>query len=440
MLSRGIDRRYRRLQAAALFIMAWTAQLTDGFTDAFVKVSPTSIFTSSSSSSSSFPRHFPRSFSVTIAAEEGDSSMINVDLPPERTKDDDQSISTIATTLHGRLLCASQCAYSEKTKLRDNPYFRGAGYLPGTSIRIITLRSGKDGCLVGNTVDGIVVAFRGTSGSALEWLQNLSIYLRRVPKSFAPREARVHEGFYGAIHGSFGRAILAAIMECLDQPKHHEHHPNQPTRIYVTGHSKGGSLASLFAVMLHNENKLPSPELVCTFGAARVGNAAFGKYYESIVRQVTYENDKDLVPFLPPGEETVQDMESVTEDPDGMMEMIEDIFDPDDVDVTKGLLFSLGRRLNQRKRGVSQWKYQPIGKRTYIDLDGGLLAATRELDSQRIRDLEGTSFQDLRRAHCSSCSDKDDRGKELSTFKCNGGYFAALAPEICELVSASVSI
>ena len=94
------------------------------------------------------------------------------------------------------------------------------------------------------------------------------------------------------------------------------------------------------------------------------------------------------------------------------------------------------------------WNYNPIGKRTYIDPAGSLLnPVPRDLDVQRILDLEGTSFRDLRRAHCSSCSDdynddddendddNDDDNDETiddTTSTCSGGYFSALAPEICE--------
>ena len=54
-----------------------------------------------------------------------------------------------------------------------------------------------------------------------------------------------------------------------------------------------------------------------------MGNAAFGAYFESIINQVTYENDGDLVPFLPPGEETMEDIRNATENPQEMMDMIE---------------------------------------------------------------------------------------------------------------------
>ncbi len=230
-----------------------------------------------------------------------------------------------ANSLHGRLLCASQCAYLEPKDLKQNLYFVGAAFLPGTSVRRLAPRSGLDACLVGRTVDGIVVAFRGTLGNAVEWLQNASIYLRRVPKSYAPKGSRVHEGFYGALRGRFEAGVKTAILELLqeEQQEGQGRDSREPTKIYVTGHSKGGSLASLFALMLHNDPNIPSPESVCSFGAAKVGNPAFAMYFNSVVNQTTYENHLDIIPFLPPGETTMEDIQTATDDPEAMMEMIE---------------------------------------------------------------------------------------------------------------------
>lgn len=369
---------------------------------------------------------------------------------------DDQSDATTATTtttssstvvvansLHGRLLCASTCAYYDTKDLQTNKYLQGAGFLPGTSLKRLAPRSGLDACLIGQTQDGIVVAFRGTSGNALEWLQNASIYLRNVPKSLAPKGCRVHEGFYGALKSSLEQGVKKSLRELLETTE-------EPTKIYITGHSKGGSLASMFALMLHQDDKFPNPELVCSFGAARIGNQAFGEYFDSVVNQVTYENDLDIIPFLPPGEATMKSIETSTEDPTAMMEMIESILGSDTNSKTipkpkrKWRLPSfLLRRRNTRKF----WTYSPIGRRVYIDASRNLISQVdSDLDAERIQNLESTTFRDLRRAHCSSCSDADDRNGDFdlveqdmepqqpdeSEATCNGGYFAALAPEICE--------
>eukprot|EP00533_Pseudo-nitzschia_delicatissima_P007092 CAMPEP_0116082836 /NCGR_PEP_ID=MMETSP0327-20121206/2940_1 /TAXON_ID=44447 /ORGANISM="Pseudo-nitzschia delicatissima, Strain B596" /LENGTH=403 /DNA_ID=CAMNT_0003573659 /DNA_START=227 /DNA_END=1438 /DNA_ORIENTATION=+ len=397
---------------------------------------------------------------MALLATTDDDSNNEEPKPKSKTKSKTKTSSTtFANSLHGRLLCASQCAYSETRDLRGNPYFVGAGFLQGTSLRRLAPRSGLDACLVGRTVDGIVVAFRGTSGNALEWLQNASIYLRKVPTSYAPKGCRVHEGFYGALGGTFENGVKKAILDLLEEERTERYsqggldYDQAPTKIYLTGHSKGGSLASLFALMLYNDPKLPSPELVCSFGAARVGNPAFGAYFDTVVNQITYENDLDIIPFLPPGETTMEDMQNAMEDPEAMMDMIESILGSEltaDPRTNPQPKPSWRIRFLHRAGNRRFWNYNPIGKRTYIDPLGSLLhPVPRALDTQRLLDLEGKNFRDLRRAHCSSCNDDDNDNEdnenedysendtlnenEASTLStCSGGYFAALAPEICE--------
>lgn len=52
---------------------------------------------------------------------------------------------------------------------------------------------------------------------------------------------------------------------------------------------------------------------------------------------------------------------------------------------------------------------------------------TQEMDRQRIRDIETKghlTMDSFHRAHCSACADPDAN--------CSGGYFCAVAPEICK--------
>ena len=74
------------------------------------------------------------------------------------------------------------------------------------------------------------------------------------------------------------------------------------------------------------------------------------------------------------------------------------------------------------------WKYQPIGQRRFINGNGDIVQnVTSEIDTQRIRDIEDKTllkFSEFRKAHCSACPDEDGGS-------CSGGYFLAIAPEIC---------
>lgn len=77
------------------------------------------------------------------------------------------------------------------------------------------------------------------------------------------------------------------------------------------------------------------------------------------------------------------------------------------------------------------WDYQPVGKRRYIDANITVLAnVTKELDEQRIKDIEKKTLLSLREfaaAHCLTCPRVDGN--------CRGGYFSAVAQEVCKCCS-----
>lgn len=131
-----------------------------------------------------------------------------------------------AKSLDGRLLCASQCAYDA-----IEPYFEGAGYLSGSMT--VELTKGVNSVYIGETVDGIVLAFRGTrTKSPLDWLQNAALLLRRVDGM----PGRVHAGFFRAVN-SIWKPIKSTLQDMINDL---ESNNNTTPKIYMTGHSKGG--------------------------------------------------------------------------------------------------------------------------------------------------------------------------------------------------------
>lgn len=77
----------------------------------------------------------------------------------------------------------------------------------------------------------------------------------------------------------------------------------------MTGHSKGGAMASIAAMLLNRDKDLPNVTEVVTFASAKVGDSKFAKAYNKEVNQTSYEYYLDIVPFLPPSQATMDAMD-----------------------------------------------------------------------------------------------------------------------------------
>ncbi len=117
------------------------------------------------------------------------------------------------------------------------------------------------------------LVFRGTIGRLASWLGNLDMALAPWP-----RGGRVHRGFRTMLMELWDEVSTA--LEAVRVP------------LFYTGHSLGGALATLAA-------SLRPPQAVYTFGAPRIGDAAFA---ETLAGMPIYHvcNPKDIVTVLPP--------------------------------------------------------------------------------------------------------------------------------------------
>ncbi|KAF0176454.1 MAG: lipase class 3 [Limisphaerales bacterium] len=133
----------------------------------------------------------------------------------------------------------------------------------------------------------LLVCFRG-SESAQDWITDLTA------KQTAWRNTqRVHAGFYAA-------HVAAWPMACRDLLALIAAHPESP--VCFTGHSLGGALALLAARdMVEARPGLASRTSVITFGAPRVGNRAWSRAYDRLLRDRTFRlvNEEDPVPRVP---------------------------------------------------------------------------------------------------------------------------------------------
>jgi hypothetical protein len=150
--------------------------------------------------------------------------------------------------------------------------------------------------LVGATATEIVVAFRGTLPidtadwddfieSIKDWGTDAEAEFVTVP--YAP--GSVHGGFSASLQ-SLWSSVAAAVQAQLTAT---------PLPVVVTGHSKGGALATLAAIRLRSE-AVTTPAGVYTYGSPRVGNTPFANSYDAVINQWRFENNNDLVPHLPP--------------------------------------------------------------------------------------------------------------------------------------------
>jgi hypothetical protein len=158
--------------------------------------------------------------------------------------------------------------------------------------------------LFGVAADAMVLAFRGTlpigsvdsRSSIADWINDADAVL--VEGANLP--GRVHQGFRNALDALWPdlQPVLAAA---LADPA------NAQKPLYVTGHSKGGSMAFLaaariVATLAPLPPQFPTRVQCITFAAARPGDGAFATDFDALVpHAVRYEYQNDIVPHVPPG-------------------------------------------------------------------------------------------------------------------------------------------
>ena len=202
-------------------------------------------------------------------------------------------------SLTGRLLCAAQQTYEIQVSGVAPASPPAPPPPPSTLVGWVGLVqcevAGDDkisAVLVGETPSEIIVAYRGTEPfdspdherMLLDWIDDVVDPLVASPGI----PGSVHQGFSHAVDGLWSWTL--AQVQALPKGK----------PLYVTGHSKGGAMANIGAMKLAAAGYAP---YVCTFEAARCGDAAFAAgFAKAITHAVRYEFQDDIVPHVPPND------------------------------------------------------------------------------------------------------------------------------------------
>ncbi len=132
----------------------------------------------------------------------------------------------------------------------------------------------------------ICIVFRG-SESSTDWYYDL-----QVRKMCLTDDIMVHSGFYNQLcsNGVFGDIIDEVHKQLIAHPDYN---------IFVTGHSLGAALATLFGYML--SYKVDDKITVVSFASPRVGNASWKKSFEEKANLEHYRitNNRDIVTAFP---------------------------------------------------------------------------------------------------------------------------------------------
>jgi len=161
----------------------------------------------------------------------------------------------------------------------------------------------------------VIVAYRGTQpGNVLNWLTDADLHPDKVLFPFPERDETfdIHAGFYRNVRATRYEVIRALLRaregrSVLLDDEAAVPHPME--RLYITGHSLGGSMAALLGVMLavepdyvdHFGDVLAG---VYTYGQPMVGSPAFAKACDEHAfladHVIRYLYRHDPVPHVPP--------------------------------------------------------------------------------------------------------------------------------------------
>jgi hypothetical protein len=230
------------------------------------------------------------------------------------------------------------------------------------------------------------VAFRGTLPPSLHSALSLHDWLEDffdVPKSISSGPGKVP----GQLHSGFYDAVMAIIDAIAGKVKALDATSTVP--VFITGHSKGGAMASIGAYILSQNYGIPIQQVI-TFASPKPGDSGFRAGYQAVIpNQIRYENYGDMVPLLPPSHTPVDLLTAIL-----------------------GRIPDVGSDIAKWFNQAKDWDYQSVGSLDFIEsssnqyqintgepIESQVLAVFEEVG----RDLLALNFKSVGDAHTLDC-------------------------------------
>ncbi|MEO3807734.1 lipase family protein [Sphaerisporangium sp. B11E5] len=188
--------------------------------------------------------------------------------------------------------------------------------------RVQMVRASVDAMLIRSTAFVVrgangraaILCYRGTDPlDFINWISNIDVEPERIGYQVGDPCATVHAGVYRNVRATRYEVVNALRQAVGDRPDRGDgtDHPGADggvEALYVTGHSMGGAMAALMAVMMRHERKYREAigdriKAVYTYGQPMFGDPAFAEACQTDEflrdRVIRHIYDCDVVPHLP---------------------------------------------------------------------------------------------------------------------------------------------